>query len=172
MFDTMTLTKITAAACGALLVLVLGSWVGKKIYTPGHHGDDHHQAYKIDTGASEEATGAVEEGPSLAELLAAADIGKGERVFKKCQACHALDDGVNGTGPHLYAVVDRAVSSVDGFGYSGALVKVADVWSAENLDGFLKKPKAYAPGTKMGFAGLSKPADRANLIAYLATIGG
>ena len=62
------------------------------------------------------------------------------------------------------------VGSVEGYGYSGALVAVAETWSPENLDGFLENPKKYAPGTKMGFAGLKKPVDRANLIAYLATI--
>lgn len=172
MFDTMTLTKITAAVCSALLVYVLGGWIAGLIYSPGHHGDDHGQAYVIDTGASEDAGAAVEEGPVFAELLAVADVAKGERVFKKCAACHKLDDGVNGVGPHLYGLLDRAVGSVDGYGYSGALVKVADTWSAENLNGFFEKPRSYAPGTAMGFAGLKKPEDRANLIAYLATIGG
>ena len=114
--------------------------------------------------------GAAEDGPDFAELYAMADTSKGEKVFGKCKACHKLADGANGTGPHLWNVVDREVSVVEGYRYSGALVKVAQVWSPENLDGFLKKPKAYAPGTKMGFAGLKKPADRANLIAYLATI--
>jgi cytochrome c len=67
--------------------------------------------------------------------------------------------------------VNRAVGSVDGYGYSGALVAVADVWDPEHLNGFLTNPKSYAPGTKMGFAGLKSVDDRANLIAYLATIG-
>ena len=78
---------------------------------------------------------------------------------------------MNGVGPALYGVVDRVVASVDGFAYSGSLIAVADVWTSENLDGFLTKPSKYAPGTKMSFNGISKPQDRANLIAYLATIG-
>ncbi len=168
MFDAMTVNKIVASMCCAMLVFVLGGWIADKIYSPGHHGDDHHQAYTIDTGAEDVAEEVVE-GPDLAELLASADIGKGERVFKKCAACHGLEDGVNGTGPHLFNIVGRDISAVDGFGYSGALVKVADVWTPENLDGFLKKPKSWAPGTAMGFNGLAKPEDRANLIAYLGT---
>ncbi len=92
------------------------------------------------------------------------------KFFGKCKACHKLEDGANGTGPHLWAVVDRVVGSVDGYGYSGALVAVAETWSPENLDGFLENPKKYAAGTKMGFSGLKKPVDRANLIAYLATV--
>jgi cytochrome c len=70
----------------------------------------------------------------------------------------------------MYQVVGRAVDGVAGYGYSGALSAVADVWSPENLNGFLENPKKYAPGTKMGFAGLKKIEDRANVIAYLATI--
>ena len=82
------------------------------------------------------------------ELVAA-----GESVFKKCKACHKID-GSNATGPHLDGVVDRAVGAVDGFSYSGALEQVGDVWSKENLFHFLENPKAVAPGTAMGFAGL------------------
>ena len=87
------------------------------------------------------------------------------------KACHKLEAGANGTGPHLYGVVDRTVAVEADYKYSGALVAVADVWTAENLNGFLENPKSYAPGTKMGFSGLKKETDRANLIAYLATIG-
>ena len=169
MFDTMTLTKILAAACSALLVFVLGGWIGDKIYSPSHHAGDHHQAYTIDTGESTVALASAADEPNITELLATADIAKGERVFKKCAACHKLVTGENGVGPYLNGVVNRAVASVGGFAYSGKLIAVADVWNVENLDGFLKNPKSYAPGTKMSFAGLSKATDRANLIAYLQT---
>ncbi len=179
MFDTMTLTKITGALCGALLIFLLGGWLAEEVYHVGDdhhgdHGDDHgpKQAYAIDVPEAGTATAEVEEGPSLEELLAVADVAKGEKVFGKCKACHKLEDGANGTGPHLYNLVDRAVGSVDGYGYSGALVAVAQTWDAQALDGFIENPKKFAPGTKMGFAGLKKPTDRANLIAYLQTIGG
>ncbi|MEM7295303.1 MAG: cytochrome c family protein [Pseudomonadota bacterium] len=172
MLDTMTLTKVTAALCGSLLVFMLGGWVAEEIYHIGgkHHGEDHHQAYSIAVESAEEEV--IDEGPSFAELFAVADAGKGERVWGKCRACHQLEPGANGTGPTLYAVVGRVVHSEAEFGYSGALAEVVDVWSPENLDGFLENPKGYAPGTSMGFAGLKKPEDRANLIAYLQTIGG
>lgn len=172
MFDTMTMTKILSAFCGALLVYLLGAWAAETLYhTGGGHGDgDHAKAgYAIEVEVAS-AGGAVEEGPSLEELLASADVAKGAKVFGKCKACHKLEDGANATGPHLFNVVDRAVAAADGFGYSGALVAVADVWDAGNLDGFLESPKKFAPGTKMGFAGLKKPADRANLIAYLQSL--
>ncbi len=174
MLDTMTFTKILGGFCGALLIFLLGNWVAEIFYHVGSdgHGDGEHKAgYYIEV-AEAETDDAEEEGPSFAELLASADVAKGEKVFGKCKACHKLEDGANGTGPHLYGVVDRAVGAVDGFGYSGAMVAVADVWDADHLNGFLTNPKKYAPGTKMGFSGLKKETDRANLIAYLATIGG
>jgi cytochrome c len=172
MLDTMTLTKATSGILAAFLIFMLGNWGAETLYhVGGHgHGDDHSQAYVIDTG-EEDVAEAVDEGPDFATLLASADAGKGERVFGKCKACHKLEDGANGTGPHLFGVVDRATGSVDGFGYSGAMVAVTETWSTEALNGFLENPKGYAPGTKMSFSGLKKPEDRANLIAYLATIG-
>ena len=90
-------------------------------------------------------------------------------MFRSCRSCHALQQGKNGTGPSLYGVVGRPIDSIPDFNYSGALLQVGTEWTPENLNTFLTNPKAAAPGTKMTFAGLSKPEDRANLIAYLAT---
>lgn len=169
MFDTMTSTKILGAACGSLLVFLLGGWAAEALYTTGGgHGGEGEQAYTIDTGA-EESTEAVAEGPSFEEVYASADAAAGEKVFAKCKACHKLD-GTDGTGPHLNGVVDRAKASSAGFGYSDVLVGMSsETWTPANLDAFLLNPKKYAPGTKMSFAGLPKPTDRANLIAWLAT---
>ena len=101
------------------------------------------------------------------------DAEAGERVFRKCQACHAVgEDARNKVGPQLNGVVGREVAAIGGFAYSGALVEQADVWTPENLDGFIADPRGWAPGTKMGFAGLRSPEDRANLIAYLGTTDG
>ena len=169
MFDTMTMTKVLGALCGSLLVFLLGGWAASALYTTGGgHGGEATQAYTIDTGA-DDAAAATEEGPSFEEIYASADAAAGEKVFSKCKACHKVD-GTDGTGPHLNGVVDRAKAHVAGFAYSDVLKGMADqAWTPENLDGFLENPKKYAPGTKMSFAGLPKPADRANLIAWLAT---
>ena len=170
MFDTMTMTKIVGALCGALLVFLLGKWVAETIYhSAGGHGDDHHgQAYVIDTGEEDHGGDEAEAGPSFAELFTAADAGKGERVFNKCKACHKLEDGANGTGPYLFGVVGRQVASAAGFGsYSGSLAPVAETWTPQELNAFLESPASYAPGTTMAFSGLKKPEDRANVIAYL-----
>ncbi|WP_412564291.1 c-type cytochrome [Thalassobius sp. MITS945101] len=172
MLDTMTLTKAVGAFCGALLIFLLGNWAAEALYhsKAGGHGDHAAQAYVIDTGEDDSHGGAAEEGPDFATLLAEADVAKGAKVFGKCKACHKLDDGANGTGPHLFQIVDRAVSAADGFSYSGKLVAVADTWSIDNLNAFIESPKGFAPGTKMSFSGLKKEKDRANLIAYLQSL--
>ena len=120
-------------------------------------------------GAAKEAEPEVD----FATLLASADAGKGERVAKKCAACHTFDSGMaNKTGPHLFGVVDRAIASVDDFKYSDAMHTFGEgkVWDADTLNVYLTKPKDLVPGTAMAFAGLKKPEDRANLIGYLQTL--
>lgn len=172
MFDTMTLTKVTASICGALLFFLLGGWAADVLYHTGaksHGGEEVAQAYVIETGEAE-TTEVAEEGPDFATVFASADAAAGEKVWGKCRSCHKLD-GSDGTGPHLNGIVGKAKAASAGFAYSDAALAVADqVWSPENLDGFLQDPKGYMPGTKMSFAGLPKVEERANLIAYLATI--
>jgi cytochrome c len=172
MLDTMTFTKILGGLCGALLIFLLGKWGAESIYHAGGHGhgDDHAMAYaiEVDGGAEEEEVVEV----SFEEVFASADAGAGERVWGKCRACHKLEQGANGVGPYLYGVVDRDIGAVDGFNYSGNLQAAAEVWTPENLNAFLENPRGWAPGTTMSFNGLPKIEDRANLIAYLATIGG
>lgn len=174
MFDTMTMTKIIGGFCGAFLIFLLGKWVAEELYHVGPSGHGGYgevtQGYVIDTG-EDTASAEVEEGPDFLEVFASADAGKGERVFNKCKACHKLD-GTNGVGPYLNGVVGRTADAVDGFGYSGALSAVVADWSPEALNGFLESPRSYATGTSMGFNGLPKIEDRANVIAYLQSLGG
>jgi len=103
----------------------------------------------------------------------AGDPEKGERVFKKCKACHAVGEGAkNKTGPELNGIIGRKMASIEEFKYSKALKEMGEAdtaWDKDNLAQFLEKPKAFAKGTKMSFAGLRKEKDRADVIAYLET---
>lgn len=104
-------------------------------------------------------------------LLASANPAAGEKIFNKCKACHNADQGgPNKVGPNLWGVVGRPIAHHEGFNYSSALSeKSGETWTYDHLNTFLTSPKAWAPGTKMTFAGLSKVEDRADVIAYLRT---
>lgn len=125
------------------------------------------------TGGAASGQSAADAGPEAIDaLLASADVAAGEKVFKKCAACHTVDNGgANKVGPNLWSIVDRPIASVDGFGYSSALTEFAQggavVWDYDHLNQFLAAPKKYVKGTSMGFAGLKKTNDRANLVAYM-----
>jgi cytochrome c len=113
-------------------------------------------------------------GPDLGTLLANADPAKGEKVFAKCSSCHtAAQGGANGIGPDLWATVGEPIGKGKaGYAFSSALSGHGGNWTYENLFEWLKSPSAFAPGTKMTFAGLSSGEDRANVIAYLKQQGG
>ena len=176
MFDTMTLTKVVGGLCSTLLVYMLGAWFADAVINVGGHGYEDELAYVIfvegEEGAEEGAEEVVEEGPSFEEVFVTASAAEGEGLWRACQACHSLEAGQNGTGPYLYGIVGRDIGAADGFNYSGALNEVAEVWTPENLNGFLENPRGWAPGTSMSYNGMRRIGDRANLIAYLESIGG
>ena len=98
------------------------------------------------------------------------DVKAGEKLFKKCKACHVVDSDKNRVGPTLKGVVGRTAGSVDGYKYSKAMKAFGEggaVWDDDTMSAYLEKPKAFVKGTKMAFAGLKKADDRANMIAYL-----
>lgn len=128
--------------------------------------------YAVDAGAAGGSGGPAAPEP-IANRLAKADAGKGEAVFAKCKACHTVDQGAaNGIGPNLWAVVGDAIGAGrGGFAFSDALKAKGGKWGFANLDEWLTNPKKFADGTKMTFAGLSSPEDRANVILYLNSKG-
>ncbi|MCZ4281580.1 cytochrome c family protein [Kiloniella laminariae] len=162
--------KIFASVLTAGILLMASGFAAKSLY---HPKDLEENAFKIevsDSGVEVASAGAEE--PSIepiSALLATADVAAGESGFKKCASCHTIESGgSNKVGPALWDIVGRGRAAVDGFSYSDALQGMSsEAWDYEALNEFLAKPKDYAPGTKMGFAGLKKVEDRANLIAYM-----
>ena len=121
-------------------------------------------------GAPAAATG---EAPAadLSALLANASAERGQKATRVCQACHSFEQGgPNKIGPDLWDVLGRGIASHEGFSYSGALSEKGGTWDYENLNTFLSDPRGWAPGTKMAFAGIKKPEDRADVILYLRSL--
>jgi cytochrome c len=176
MFDTMTMTKIVGGVCGTLLFFLFGNWAAESLYGFGEapKGEERTFAYAITVdGAPADAaaagTDAAAADAAYTDVAAKADPAAGEKTFGKCKSCHSAE-GKNMTGPHLNGVVGRNRASVDGFVYSDAMASKHDPWTPEEIYSFIKAPKEYVPGTKMGFAGLPSPQDRANVVAYLSTL--
>lgn len=169
MFDTMTFTKILGAVCGSLLVFLLGNWAAMVIYDADGHGYHGTQAYVIDVGTDAQAEVDVEE-VDFETLFASADPAAGERLWRQCSACHALEPGRQGTGPTLYGVVGRDKGAIAEFRYSAAMLAAEGDWSPENLYRFIENPRGYLPGTTMAYSGMRRSEDRANLIAYIDSI--
>lgn len=163
--NTMEITKIVGAACGSLLVFLL------IMFFTGALFDTHSDAVAFAVAVPESGGGgeAAAEQVDVAALVSAADPAKGATIFKKCAACHKLD-GTNAVGPHLENVVGRPVASVEGFAYSDGMKAHGGDWTPDAIFAFLAKPSAVVKGTKMTFAGLPKPEDRANVIAYLESL--
>jgi len=173
--DSFEWNKIFAAFL-ALAFVVLGvNFLSDGLY----HSDNPEKAGFAIEGAAIAAApsdgGTEVQIESVDALLASVDLAAGQKVAKKCTACHAFNEGgENKVGPALYGVVNRAIGGVDGFKYSSALVGYAEgkTWTYDELNAFLYKPKAHIKGTSMGFAGLKKTADRAAIIGYLRSLAG
>lgn len=164
--------RFNTAAGWALFAAIIalgGGIISSKMY---HSDRPEPMAYAIE-GVEAEGEGGAASGPSLATLLASADLAAGEKVFAKCVACHTINQGgANGIGPNLWDTLGVPIAEGKaGFAFSDALKKVGGSWTFEQMDHWLTSPRTFAPGTKMSFAGLSKPEDRANIIAYMNAQG-
>ena len=168
--DSFEINKIVAAILMvALIIIGIGKLTDVIFYvekpeTPGY-------VVEVEQVAASNAQSTLEmteKKIDIAALMALGDLATGEKVFKKCAACHSIvKGGKNNIGPALYNVVGRQVGSVNDYKYSKALSEYGKEWTFEELNGYLIKPAKWIKGTKMAFAGLRKEADRASVIKYL-----
>tara|TARA_B100000925_G_C21879957_1_gene418020 strand:- start:13 stop:552 length:540 start_codon:yes stop_codon:yes gene_type:complete len=167
--DSFEINKIVAAVLMvALLVIGIAKLSDVIFYVekpekPGYKVEiDQATTTSISTESSEEQK------IDIAALMSLGSVADGEKIFKKCAACHSINKGgKNNIGPALYNVVGRKIGGVNDYKYSKALVAYGKEWSFEELNGFLIKPSKWIKGTKMAYAGLRKEKDRASVIKYL-----
>ena len=173
--DSFEINKIIAAVLLTALIVI---GIGKFTDILFHVEKPKQSAYKIEglevasTDKLGEKSEKVVEVVDIKALLAMGDLAHGEKVFKKCSACHMIAaGGKNMIGPNLWGVIGRTAGSVNDYKYSKAMVAYGKEWSFEEMNSYLIKPQAYIKGTKMAFAGLRKEKDRASVILYMNSKG-
>ncbi len=163
--------KFNKVAAGFLMagLIAMGGYKISEILVPHQKLTENSYPVEITQQVASSSSAAAPVGPEpILAMLADANIAAGQKVAKKCTACHVFDKGgQNKVGPALWNIVNADKGQIVGYGYSEALAGFGGAWDYQSLNQFFYKPKAYVSGTKMNFAGLKKPADRANLIAYL-----
>ena len=169
--DSFELNKIIGAVLLTALIII---GIGKFTDILFHVEKPIESAYKVEglevatATASGKETVKVVEAVDIKALLAMGDIAHGEKVFKKCSACHMIAaGGKNMIGPNLWSVIGRQAAIVSDYKYSKAMIAYGKEWSFEEMNSYLIKPQAYIKGTKMAFAGLRKEKDRASVILYM-----
>ena len=165
--DGFELNKIIAAILATVVVVFGINKVTDIIFTPDKPQQSAYKVEKIEPAlASASNTGQAAVG--ISELLAMGTVEHGEKVFKRCSACHMIAaGGKNMIGPNLWSILGKQTGVASGYKYSKALAAYGKEWSFEEMNGFLIKPSAHIKGTKMAFAGLKKEKDRASVILYM-----
>ena len=173
--DSFEINKLIAAVLLTALIVI---GIGKFTDVLFHIEKPEQSAYKVEglevaaAINADEQSKKIEEKVDIGALLAMGDLAHGEKVFKKCSACHMIAaDGKNMIGPNLWSVIGRTAGSVNDYKYSKAMVAYGKQWTFEEMNSYLIKPQAYIKGTKMAFAGLRKEKDRASVILYMNSKG-
>ena len=163
--NSFEINKIITAVLVTVLV-VFG--IGKISNIIFDKDDTNVVAYKVEATEGSSVQASSESTLDISALLAMGDVSHGEKVFKKCKACHSINQsGGNKIGPKLWNVMFRPVGAVTDYKYSKSLSTYKKEWSWEEMNGFLIKPSTWIKGNKMGFAGLKSEKDRASVILYL-----
>lgn len=167
--DNLEFNKAAAAVLTAGIVFMVSGVIASMMVKPHPL---HHTVLKIEMAGAPAADTKAEPLAPIAPLLAAADPAAGEGIAKKqCASCHSFNEGgKNGVGPNLYGALGRAHGGTAGFNYSAAIKGKPGPWTYEEMNAWLKKPTAYAPGTRMAYAGLNNDKQRADLIVYLRSL--
>ncbi|MCZ8376206.1 MAG: cytochrome c family protein [Beijerinckiaceae bacterium] len=172
--DANEVNKVAGAILGMLTLAMGIGFLSSGLMAPKLPAKAGYELPDNTANASSAAAPAAEKAEPIAARLAKADLAKGETAAKKCVSCHQFQkDGKNGQGPALWGIVNKAKGAAAGFNYSAGLKDMASKggkWDYEALDAFLANPKAYVAGTSMGFAGINRPDERANIIFYMRSL--
>ena len=168
--DSFELNKVLGAILGTCLVLLVTSFAAGAIFSPAKLEKPGFEIAVKEEGAGGEKAAAAPSEP-IEKLLQTASVQKGEQSAKKCGACHDFTKGgPNKVGPNLFGIVGDKVGEGRGFNFSAAMKAKGGVWTIEDLNKFIDNPKGFIPGTAMGFAGIQKDSERADLLVYLNSL--